>query len=84
MQLRLILNYMIVCVCRAKSDRDVLAAIEQGAETIRDLQQCGIGAECGSCHNFLRILLADQLSPATNWAIISPHAGRQEDHRHPE
>lgn len=49
---------MIICICRGKSDRDVRKAIENGAETVRDLQRCGIGDDCGSCHVSLRAILA--------------------------
>lgn len=55
---------MIVCVCRGKSDRDVQKAIDNGATTIRDLQRCGIGTECGSCHNSLRMMLAEAAAAA--------------------
>lgn len=48
---------MIVCVCRGKSVRDVQKAIDRGASSIRELQRCGIGTECGSCHNALRMML---------------------------
>ncbi len=49
---------MIVCLCRAKNERDVLRAIEAGSETLDDLQECGIGTDCGGCHNFLRKMLS--------------------------
>ena len=49
---------MIICICRGKSERAVMKAIDSGAATIRDLQRCGIGDECGSCHNSLRSMLA--------------------------
>jgi len=49
---------VIICICRGKSDRAVSAAIEDGATSIRDLQRCGIGDQCGSCHNALRGMLA--------------------------
>ena len=35
-----------------------MKAIDKGAESIRDLQRCGIGDQCGSCHNSLRSMLA--------------------------
>ena len=35
-----------------------MRAIDSGASTVRDLQRCGIGDQCGSCHNSLRALLA--------------------------
>jgi bacterioferritin-associated ferredoxin len=50
---------MIVCLCRAKSDSDVYRAIDAGASSIRDLQKCGIGTDCGSCHGMLRQMLAN-------------------------
>ena len=50
---------MIVCVCRGASERDVEKAIDHGAESVADLQRCGIGTECGSCHNMLREMLAE-------------------------
>jgi bacterioferritin-associated ferredoxin len=49
---------MIVCICRGVSDRTIHQAIDAGARSVRDLQRCGIGDECGSCHNALRTMLA--------------------------
>ncbi|HJQ39295.1 MAG TPA: (2Fe-2S)-binding protein [Thermoanaerobaculia bacterium] len=49
---------MIVCICRGTSDRKIVQAIDNGATSLRDLQRCGIGDQCGSCHNSLRAMLA--------------------------
>lgn len=49
---------MIVCVCRGATEKQVMNAIDDGASTIRDLQRCGIGDQCGSCHETLRMMLA--------------------------
>ncbi len=49
---------MIVCICRGASDRTISEAIDDGARSVRDLQRCGIGDQCGSCHNVLRKMLA--------------------------
>jgi bacterioferritin-associated ferredoxin len=49
---------VIICICRGKSDRDINKAIDNGATTVRDLQRCGIGNQCGSCHTTLRGMLA--------------------------
>jgi bacterioferritin-associated ferredoxin len=49
---------MIVCLCRGKNERAVQAAIDAGAGSVRDLMACGIGDQCGSCHNVLRGMLA--------------------------
>jgi bacterioferritin-associated ferredoxin len=55
---------VIICICRGKSDRDVAKAIDKGATTVRDLQRCGIGDQCGSCHNSLRMMLAEAAAAA--------------------
>jgi bacterioferritin-associated ferredoxin len=57
---------MIVCLCRAKNERDVQGAIEAGSETLDDLKECGIGTDCGGCHNSLRKMLraSESVSPA--------------------
>jgi bacterioferritin-associated ferredoxin len=49
---------LIICICRGKSDREISRAIDSGATSVRDLQRCGVGDQCGSCHNSLRALLA--------------------------
>ena len=49
---------MIICICRGKSERDIMRAIDNGADSVRDLQRCGIGDQCGSCHNSLRAMLS--------------------------
>lgn len=50
--------HVIICICRGKSDREINRAIGDGARTVRDLQRCGIGDRCGSCHSSLRTMLA--------------------------
>ena len=49
---------MIACICRGASDTQIYERIENGASSLRDLQRCGIGDQCGSCHNYLRAMLA--------------------------
>jgi bacterioferritin-associated ferredoxin len=50
---------MIVCHCRALSDRAIRAAIEAGADEDDLAQQCGAGGKCGGCRPALRRLLAE-------------------------
>ena len=64
---------MIVCLCRAKTDRDVLEAIDEGATSLRDVQRCGIGTDCGTCHSMLRMMLATAAQPA----VAAPPSPRQ-------
>lgn len=66
---------MIVCICRGASHRDVERAIEAGASTVRDLQRCGIGDQCGSCHNMLRTMLAAAVARDAEAAAAACAAG---------
>lgn len=61
---------MIICICRGKNEQAVMRAIEEGATSVRDLQRCGIGDQCGSCHNTLRVMLAE--AAATTPAVPCP------------
>lgn len=63
---------MIICICRGKSDRDVQKAIDNGATAIRDFQRCGIGDQCGSCHNTLRGMVARAAADACPSCAASP------------
>jgi bacterioferritin-associated ferredoxin len=43
-------NAMIVCVCKAVSERQIRAAVKGGATSLRDLtRELGIGTCCGKC-----------------------------------
>jgi len=63
---------MIVCICRGVSDRTINEAIDDGARSVRDLQRCGIGDQCGSCHNALRKMLA--VAAAEREALVAAGA----------
>jgi bacterioferritin-associated ferredoxin len=53
---------VIICICRGKTERDIERAIDNGAESVRDLQRCGIGDQCGSCHDSIRAMLARSIA----------------------
>ena len=56
---------MIVCHCRAVSDRVVRSAVDRGACDLREVaERCGAGARCGGCHPALMSLLAGLLDSA--------------------
>ena len=41
---------MIVCLCYGKSERDVDAAIREGADSVEAIgDRCGAGTGCGAC-----------------------------------
>jgi bacterioferritin-associated ferredoxin len=55
-------THMIVCVCKAVSDRQIRAAVKGGATHVRDLsRQLGLGTCCGKCLPEARLALADSL-----------------------
>jgi len=60
---------VIICICRGKSDRDVTLAIETGAASVGDLRRCGVGDQCGSCHDSLRAMLARASANAAATAV---------------
>ena len=50
---------MILCHCRAVSDRSVRKAIDTGACDLEAVAaRCGAGTSCGGCHPALMSLLA--------------------------
>jgi bacterioferritin-associated ferredoxin len=63
---------VIICICRGKSDRDIARAIDNGASSLGDLQRCGIGDQCGSCHNSLRAMLSTAAAAASSVPMPCP------------
>ena len=49
---------MYVCLCAAVTDRDIQAAIDQGARSVADVtQSSGAGSRCGSCRPTIASML---------------------------
>lgn len=54
---------MIICVCKAVSDRHIKAAVKGGATCMRDLtRELGVGTCCGKCVPEARSTLSASLS----------------------
>jgi bacterioferritin-associated ferredoxin len=61
MKLNVIINIMIVCLCRSVTDRAIRAAIDAGATTMEEVgQACRAGTGCGAC----RIVIEEMLDEA--------------------
>jgi bacterioferritin-associated ferredoxin len=72
---------MIVCVCKAVSDRHIRAAVKDGADSLRDLtRDLGVGTCCGKCLPEAKTAMLKALdaresarpslfSPATEYAV---------------
>ena len=53
---------MVVCHCRGVSDRQVRAAIDDGARTVAEVgARCGAAQECGGCRFTVHDLLTTAL-----------------------
>jgi bacterioferritin-associated ferredoxin len=54
---------MIICVCKAVSDRHIRTAVNDGATCLRDLtRELGVGTCCGKCVPEARATLSDLLA----------------------
>ncbi len=51
---------MYVCVCRAVTDVQVKAAIQNGAETVACVTRaCRAGGDCGACRGMIEDMIED-------------------------
>jgi bacterioferritin-associated ferredoxin len=52
---------MIVCVCKAVSDRKIRATLAEGAASFDELQfELGVATCCGKCEPSVREIMAEQ------------------------
>jgi bacterioferritin-associated ferredoxin len=57
---------MIVCVCKAVSDRHIKDAVKGGASCLRDItRELGVGTCCGKCVPEARHMIARSLAAHT-------------------
>jgi bacterioferritin-associated ferredoxin len=60
---------MIICVCKAVSDRHIRAAVEDGATRLQEIsRQTGLGTCCGKCLPDARLALNGCLARHENRA----------------
>jgi bacterioferritin-associated ferredoxin len=54
---------MYICVCHAVTDSAIRQAVNEGANTFRDLSfRTGCGSQCGSCVQIAREVMDEALS----------------------
>jgi len=52
---------MFVCVCRAVTEQEVKAAIDEGATTVQAVTSaCCAGDDCGACHGTIRDMIEER------------------------
>jgi bacterioferritin-associated ferredoxin len=63
---------MIVCVCKAVSDRQIRAAVRDGATSLRDIsRELGVGTCCGKCVPAAKASLSESLGHCATPAFFS-------------
>jgi bacterioferritin-associated ferredoxin len=64
---------MIVCVCKAVSDRRVRQCIEAGASSVEELQiELGVAVCCGRCTDTVREILQDSGVTCASETTVAP------------
>ncbi len=67
---------MLVCHCRAVTDRQIDAAVSAGAADTRSvLRATHAGTGCGGCLRSLRAIIEDALRPEPKYAEPARMAG---------
>jgi bacterioferritin-associated ferredoxin len=62
---------MIICVCKAVSDRHIRSAVKNGAKSLRDLtRDLGLGTCCGKCVPEARAALSESRDAGGDAAVI--------------
>ena len=68
---------MLVCHCKAVTDRAIRAAVRNGAQTVSDVaRSCGAGGHCGGCQDAVQELIHSesvQHSPAATDTVVASH-----------
>ena len=63
---------MIICVCKAVSERHIRHAVKGGACSLRDLtRELGLGTCCGKCLPDARATLSASLDSQCESAVLS-------------
>ncbi len=63
---------MIICVCKAVSDRHITSAVKGGAQNLRDLtRKFGLGTCCGKCVPEAKATLSASLDSHGRSAVIA-------------
>ena len=70
-------NRMIICVCKAVSDRHIKSAVKNGATSLRDLtRDLGVGTCCGKCVPDARAALSASLDAGGQSSVLAAYFPR--------
>jgi bacterioferritin-associated ferredoxin len=63
---------MIICICKAVSDRHIRSAVKGGAESLRDLtRELGLGTCCGKCLPEAKVALSACLDSRNESGVLA-------------
>jgi bacterioferritin-associated ferredoxin len=63
---------MIVCICKAVSDRHIRSAVKGGATNLRDLTRgLGVGTCCGKCLPEAKATLSASLDSRSQSTVLA-------------
>ena len=63
---------MIICICKAVSDRHIRSAVKGGAESLRDLtRELGVGTCCGKCLPEAKVALSSCLASRNESGVLA-------------
>jgi bacterioferritin-associated ferredoxin len=70
---------MIVCICKAVSDRHIRSAVSEGATRMRDLtRELRVGTCCGKCLPEAQATLTACLTQCSAMRAADPRAARRD------
>jgi len=60
---------MYVCLCKAVTDQQIHEAVDNGVQSIAQLQEfCGAGTGCGRCREIAQELIDERLAESQYYA----------------
>ncbi len=66
---------MIICICKAVSDRQIRSAVSGGAGSVRELsRQTGLGTCCGKCVPEAKAIVARCAAKREDTSLLAPEA----------
>ena len=60
---------MYICLCKAVTDSEIRAAVEDGVEHVSHLaERCGLGTGCGRCQETAQQVIEEHLAGSLSYA----------------
>jgi bacterioferritin-associated ferredoxin len=67
---------MFVCICRAVTEQEVKAAIEEGATSVQAVtRSCCAGDDCGACRGAIEDMIEDRWGGCSRHLTVLSEAG---------